>query len=454
MTMEIQNFECFIPTSKGRNAFESESIYKVQPKSSSSLSDSIYSFWLEFIGRGSTNLPKSNKDKESFISWHSHKNLIAVSFNSPDNAIVYIYDANEKQWLNMVLHDEVMSKGIFCLAWFRDLDSLLVGTATGIACWRLYSNRSPKTIHDDKYTTLMQFFEHPQKKAVHCIDVSPTGRLFAAMSNDENKIYIWDATMAICSPIYCLDGIGQSLKWSPSGLHIAITDSSGNFLLLDSYNWKHEPCCRLTPPVASLCWLGGSDCIFFSSLSTHIYTCELQQRTSLATTKANRKTNNSQSSSITVSPVPLVLDTSIFTSMFFLQGDHIGISEITSEEVHGNYAAVSFIECDSNDNIGGSGGQSPLPFVALYLVATKPLLTFTFLRIFQHSSRSRDIFPISFILHSIPLPGPAQPADDDWILVAGDLSHPSSNSSTQSGTGERIYIAITWSNSSISVEAI
>lgn len=30
--------------------------------------------------------------------------------------------------------------------------------------------------------------------------------------------------MGGCSPIYCYEGVGQAMAWSPSGAHLLVTD--------------------------------------------------------------------------------------------------------------------------------------------------------------------------------------------------------------------------------------
>lgn len=204
------------------------------------------------------------------------------------------------------------------MQWCCDTDSLLVGTSTGIACWRLFQNQNRRFDEDPSFSTCFQFFEHPHKRPVHSLDVSPHGRLVAAMTIGEGVIYIWDSSLSTCSPVYCLNGsVGESLSWSPAGLHIAITDRDGGLVLLDSYTWRYESCCECKQTLSTVCWLGEADCLFYSAGSLNIHTCELLLTQDMTRNKRvvgggllnhAALTSGSNLQSISVSTIPVTLD--------------------------------------------------------------------------------------------------------------------------------------------------
>jgi WD40 repeat protein len=271
-----------------------------------------------------------------------------------------------------IIISKLFHVGIHCMKWCSDSECLLVGTATGVACWRLYYNT--KRQHKEElvyYPNEMQFFEHPHKHPVHSLDISPQGRLFMALTDGEDVVYVWDTTTSTSSPVYCFDSanaLAQHCSWSPSGLHVAVTDTKGGVVLVDTYSWKHSPCYQQSVPISTVCWLGESVCLLHSIYSMDIYTCELlltQQK--LSHTIQNKRLqrynaptvgaiadisahSSSNLLSIAVSSTPFTLSSH---GMSVGAGEVIGIQEIVSEARQGKFLAMSFTKWRNHEDVAG-----------------------------------------------------------------------------------------------------
>jgi WD40 repeat protein len=229
----------------------------------------------------------------SCVTWHPHKPFLAVS----KEASIGVYNYLDESWLEPLLTHSAMQRGIYCLMFCAETDVILVGTNDGISCWRLYSLSD-----NDTEQSWMQYLHHPRRRPVHKIDISPQGRIFASMTCGENLIYIWDGSLATNAPLYCVDGYGCSLKWSPSGAHILVSDQQGGLNLVDTYTWQYENAGSLPTAVQHVCWLGDKDCLFSPTNSKLLYLMELLH--------AQRKDEGNILSHVL--PVPLDIDTSAF----------------------------------------------------------------------------------------------------------------------------------------------
>lgn len=207
---------------------------------------------------------------KSNISWHPQKSYVAIKSIS-DN--ISIFDTRKQIWLHDIQvpssSDRKSKNLIFGMNWLPNSDNLLVCTSCGVTLFMIMEigSKSSKIYLRSCMYPSPTFFgvlratsaadEGPIANKYSMMDISPQGRLFATICEYDNYMYIWDAGLMLCDPVYCLDGTRAALlRWAPSGGYIAVVNTKGDIFLVSCESWKHTHVLQVAN-IRSIIWLGG-----------------------------------------------------------------------------------------------------------------------------------------------------------------------------------------------------
>ncbi len=152
------------------------------------------------------------------------------------------------------------SSSIYCVAWVRYTDTLLLGMAGGVLRYNLIDKENRQSCH---------FYPHPRGKSVHDIVTCPHGSRFCFVSRGDSTITICDGIFANPpTEIHCMNGSTyfNGLEWSPEGHAIILVTKKTEIIFVDTNNWKYRSCGQLVDTrITSSCWLHSTAWMFASN---------------------------------------------------------------------------------------------------------------------------------------------------------------------------------------------
>jgi hypothetical protein len=185
--------------------------------------------------------------------------------------------------------------------------------------------------------------------------------------------------------------------------------SGGELVLFDTDQWERNDAniYELGSGVGAMCWLSACSCLVAPTHSLHVYTYTARGGASAAETVGGagvgamqgRDSSSSQNFPVTMSPIPLVLDTAPFeTALADSSVPWKGLSIYAMKaELCTGLVAVS-LQCSLED----SPDTLIVPAVAVYLASMSPQLSMTVVRVVSfHKFNMEDTSilkqqPISF----------------------------------------------------------
>ena len=217
------------------------------------------------------------------VAWHGYRSLVAVAGSS------FIYFYWDDGWVNadQPLINKRFQDGILCLAWSPTSDYLYVSTSSGICCFQAIFEESTRECHVNLAFVLDSSSSQTSLSGhTHQLAFAPDGRLLVSCFNNDRSICVWDTAMKKCTKVWCFDGglCSAKLRWSPSGLHLAVaaTDGMGGggssgddgvrgvVVFVETNEWTCERVAHQRA-VRSLAWVGASDLLYAMSGSLGVH---------------------------------------------------------------------------------------------------------------------------------------------------------------------------------------
>ena len=334
--------------------------------------DGISQLILRYMGYGHAEEPSSSSTDSLILSIQGifrTENLLAIS--NPARKLIHLICFN----LSKGILEEVAKPltvcnmgSILCMTWSNYTDTLIIGTNGGVMCVTSEG-------------TVGNFIAHEKKKSVSEISVSPDGRLIAALSKNDNVLYILDSLLSTTSALHCLNGsttrvdMSSCLEFSPDGNIIILVTMDNEVIMVDTSSWNHHSCGQTEYSIQSGCWLSPYTWLFAVHESLNVGAIHF----------------DNSSRSIT----PVRVDSAFATidmDSIMSRADILGYSgEISSHSVKdiisdpsGTFVAMTFYRKVNGDH-------TLAPLVATFLCQTDPFVTFTLLKVL---TKERPIGPI------------------------------------------------------------
>lgn len=312
---------------------------------------------------------------KSNISWHPQKNYIAVKSSSNQ---ISIFDIKNQIWLHEILvtsSNDIKTKNvIFGMNWLPNSHNLLVCTSCGVYLFMIMeiASQSSKIYlrsHGYPFPSVFGSLrsavtseEDPFANRYAVMDISPQGRLFATIREYDNYMYIWDAGLMVCNPVYCLDGTRAALlRWSPSGAYIAVVNTKGDIFLVSCESWKHTHVLQVTN-IRSIAWLGGqlNRLLILRDNSCSLYLCTVLE--SEDGMQGDRIPVNAIPSPFHIIPPRVSLN---HTDENDAESPDLVVDKLVTSSC-GQFLAASFHRTSSAAATGGGTKITAEPFVAVY----------------------------------------------------------------------------------------
>jgi hypothetical protein len=358
------------------------------------------------------------------IACHPFRDAVAVSRPGGRHLQRAVYLAWNKQDDLKTLPNTRHQVGVYCLTWSPINDYLYVGTSGGVCCWRMSVQPGLAGGAAQVRETMSYFYKHPKDMDVHCLQFSPSGRIFATTTEGERVVYVWDTATKVANALWCLEGgLGAGhLTWAPSGMHFCVSARDSDWrtrettnsavVMVEADTWY--PWSWVTPKanaeaeskVGALAWIDRSHCIY----------TEYQSPLQLFMVSMDSTTPNARPRSIM--PAPVIIDLAWRDVYGRSLEDYnysdecrdawmksIKIDVLVTEPVTKCFA-VSFLRRDT-----------PQAFIGIYMAVTQP--TFTLRLVSALQTRGGPVQAMAFRPPKVTT-GVLSPVTELSLLVVSD----------------------------------